>query len=131
MATRGPRLVPEAIRQRLGARIRALREERALSQAEVARRCSTSTSQINAVERGLRSTTVVTLTVIATKGLGVPVASLFEGEDIPPPPTRSERAWHRIVSSLRDRDLEYLVALESLIKSFDRALMRAGPRARS
>lgn len=71
----------------------------------------------------------MTLTTLA-KGLGVPVAALFEGEEVPPPPSRSERTFHRIVASLRDRDLEYLGALESLIKSFDRALSRAGPRAR-
>lgn len=113
------------VQVRVGERLRHLREQRAFSQAELARRAGTSASQVNAVERGDRAPTVGTLVRFAT-ALKVPTASLFEGEAKPPQVTRSEKVWFQVIESLRDRDAEYLRAVRELLRGFDRAVRRAG-----
>lgn len=117
-----------SIQVRVGERLRQLREERALSQAELARRAGTSTSQVNAVERGERAPTVGTLERLAS-ALRVPVTEFFVGEKAPPRPSRSEKVWYEIVESLRERDVEYLRAVRDLLKGFDRAVGRASREA--
>lgn len=114
---------------RVGGRVRRLREELALSQAELARRAGTSASQINAVERGDRAPTVGTLVRLAT-ALKVPTSSLFDGEPTPPRPSRSEKVWFEVMESLRERDVEYLRAVRELLRGFDRAVRRAGVSSR-
>jgi len=113
-----------SIQVRVGERLRQLREERALSQAELARRAGTSTSQVNAVERGERAPTVGTLERLAS-ALRCPVTEFFAQEKAPPRPSRSEKVWYEIVESLRERDVEYLRAVRDLLKGFDRAVGRA------
>lgn len=112
------------VQVRVGRRLRHLREQLALSQAELGRRAGTSASQVNAVERGDRAPTVGTLARLAI-GLNVPTSSLFDGEPTPPRPSRSEKVWFEVMESLRERDVEYLRAVRELLRGFDRAVRRA------
>jgi len=108
------------IAERVGERVALLREGRALSQAELARRAGVAASHVNAIERGARAPTVVVLEKLAG-ALKVEVGALFEGE--PSPRTgRSEKVWFQVMNMLRDRDAEYLRAVRGLLVSFDRAL---------
>ena len=69
-ATRHPAL------KRLGAHVRALREQRNLSQEEFADICDIDRSYMSGIERGIRNITVVHLAKLA-KGLGIPISALF------------------------------------------------------
>ena len=64
-------------RQALGRRIRALREERGLTQEKLAEQAGLQRPVVGFFERGERDFGVSHLFDIA-EGLGVPVASLFE-----------------------------------------------------
>jgi transcriptional regulator with XRE-family HTH domain len=65
---------------RLGARVRALREEQGLSQAELAARSGLHRTYIGGVERGERNVSTLNLFAIAG-ALGVRVGDLCDGED--------------------------------------------------
>lgn len=128
MSRRGPRR-PSSILKKVGDRLRELREEKALSQAELARLSRTSASHINAVERGERAPTVVALEQFA-RGLDVPITELLGPAAKRRPPSRSEKVWFRIVDQLRDRDVDYLRAAEDLLRSLERAVSTATTRTR-
>jgi len=72
----------------LGENLRAIRERRGLSQAELWRRSGVAQPSISEIETGLRGAQTRTLTKLAD-ALGVPVAELFREETppkVPPPP---------------------------------------------
>lgn len=66
------------INRRIAARVSALRAEQQLSLDALATRSDVSRSMLSLIERGESSATAVVLEKIAT-GLGVPLASLFDG----------------------------------------------------
>jgi transcriptional regulator with XRE-family HTH domain len=65
------------VRRRVGLNLRKLRQERGLSQEELAFQCGLHRTYISGVERGVRNPTVLVLEEIAT-ALGVPAARLLE-----------------------------------------------------
>lgn len=65
----------ETFLKRLGERIAALREEKSISQMEMARRLETGNNQIRRIEKGLTSASIVTLRKIA-KELEIPISTL-------------------------------------------------------
>ncbi len=72
----------------LGENLRAIRERRGLSQAELWRRSGVAQPSISEIETGVRGAQTRTLTKLAD-ALGVPVAELFREEappKTPPPP---------------------------------------------
>lgn len=77
---------PEDPARRVGARIRAIRRHRGLTQAALAARIGRSTNALSALERGLTRPGLDLLHRLAA-GLGVPVRDLFAppGEDGRPP----------------------------------------------
>lgn len=81
-----PPLDPQTLqrRQRLGATVRKLREERGLTQEELAVRSGVDRKSINRLENASYSPAVDRLYPLAA-ALGVPVTALFESE---PPPAR-------------------------------------------
>ena len=82
----------EGLNARIGARVRALRNERGESLDALATRSGVSRSAISLVERGATSATAVVLDKVAT-GLGVPLASLFDlPTDSEPPSPVGRRA---------------------------------------
>lgn len=113
---------PTGIAKRLGKRVRDLRAERGLSQAELARRVGTSPAHLNKLEAGGKAATIVTVEALA-RALGVGVAELF------PPLSSASSAtanppdplWVRIAGELRARDREYLLLVRDMLKLLDRA----------
>ncbi len=60
-----------------GRRIAALREQRDISQEDLAARAGIDRSYMSCIERGVRNTSVLKVAAIA-RALGVPIAALFE-----------------------------------------------------
>ena len=73
--------VAHALRHRLGARIRALRDARQLTQEMVADRIGRTQKYLSELERGERSPSWETLVAIAHQGFEMKLASLMFGID--------------------------------------------------
>ena len=65
-------------KEKLGERVRDLREERGLSQRRLALMIGIDKTYLCGIERGSRNPTLATLEKIAD-GLGIPLAELFAG----------------------------------------------------
>lgn len=102
----------------MGRRIRALRDERALTQAELARRSGLSQSNIVRIEAAERSPTLGSLAKVA-QGLGVSLADLMADATIDVKPAKAEKAWYRLCSTLRDRDERFLRAVERVVRAME------------
>jgi transcriptional regulator with XRE-family HTH domain len=76
-----------AIQNLFGGRVRELREARGLSQESLAGICGLHRTYIGLIERGERNLSLGTVEVVA-QGLGVPVAELFSGIPVSPPPKK-------------------------------------------
>ncbi len=70
-----------SVQRRLGARIHALRKDRALTQEALAQRSGISQKYLSELERGEKSPSWETLVSLAHDGLGVRLASLMFGID--------------------------------------------------
>lgn len=125
---RGPRR-RSTITKKVGGRLRALREERGLSVAEVARRAGTSPAAVRFVEAGERAPTIVSVEALC-RALGVPLAALFSGKSDVPPAAPADRILLRLVGRLRGRPARQLQSVEKLLAAFDRAIEREGAAAR-
>lgn len=95
----------------LGKRIKALRTDRGLSQAELADEAGTSEEWIRKLERGVRAPSLATLDAVS-RALGVTVAALFAGAD--PERDRFEVLLHEATSLDRDQ-LNWLEAAARLL----------------
>ncbi|WP_241157372.1 helix-turn-helix domain-containing protein [Adlercreutzia sp. ZJ242] len=71
---------PAVIQMRLGARVRTLRDERGLTQVDLARVSDMDRSQLAAIETGRRNVTLANLARLAG-ALGVTLAQLLDGVD--------------------------------------------------
>ncbi len=111
----------------IGARIRTLREQRGLTQAELAGLSRKSVETISNIERGKTIPSVLTLSDIANR-LDVPIKQLFDG--VPShgpkdkPATRVTNNYAGIISLLSNDDQE-------LVIEFARMLSRRGQRTKS
>lgn len=104
----------------MGERVRALREERAMTQAALARRAGTSQSNLARIENGERSPTLASLSKIAD-ALKLSLSELL-AEDAPRSTTpKAEKMWFRISARLRDRDADFLRGVEHLIRALESA----------
>ena len=95
------------INGRIAARVRALRDGRALSLAELAQRSGVSRSMISLVERGEASATAVVLEKLAAS-LGVSLAALFEdaqASDGPVARRKTQPQWRDPASGYLRRNL--------------------------
>ena len=68
----------QSLQKQVGARLKALREERGLSQEALAGICNLHRTYIGLIERGERSLSIPTIELIA-RALEVSPAKLFEG----------------------------------------------------
>jgi transcriptional regulator with XRE-family HTH domain len=73
--------VDRAVQRRLGARIRAFRAARKLTQEMIADRIDRSQKYVSELERGKKSPSWETLVAIAHKGFEIKLASLMFGID--------------------------------------------------
>jgi transcriptional regulator with XRE-family HTH domain len=78
-----PSTMPDTLNTRLADRVRELRATRGLSLDALATRSGVSRSMISVIERGESSPTAVVLEKLSA-GLGVPLASLFDGPSSDP-----------------------------------------------
>jgi len=79
------------LQKQVGLRLRALREEKGLSQEALAAACNLHRTYIGLIERGERSLSIPTVEIIA-KALEVPPSRLFEGTEARAVPTRTAPA---------------------------------------
>ena len=95
------------INGRIAARVRALRDARGLSLAELAQQSGVSRSMISLIERGEASATAVVLEKLAAS-LGVSLAALFEDAQAPAGPVARRKAqpqWRDPASGYLRRNL--------------------------
>jgi transcriptional regulator with XRE-family HTH domain len=101
---------------RLGRRLRGLREDRGLSQEELAHAAGISRNFIGMLERGERTATVETVESVC-RALGVSPGSLFEPEKrgrIGP----EERLGHLVTSLAKGSSAADLARFERLVRAF-------------
>lgn len=108
------------ITRAVGARLRALREERDLSLAFLATKLGTSPNSIRLVETGDRAPTIVTLEAICDV-LGVEVESVFARQKTSSQESRAYLGLAATVRALRGRPEKQLRALNRMIRAFDEA----------
>ena len=70
-------ILPQDVSSRFGGRLRKLRQERYMTQSEMAKKFGIDRSFISDVERGRKSISLHTLEVIAI-GMGISLSKLFE-----------------------------------------------------
>ncbi len=85
--------------QHLGRRVRELRKDRNLSQAELAERANLTTNYIGKIERGEAHPTIEALLAIA-EGLKVNVSELFRHLDRPVPKEDVKRRIWEMLETL-------------------------------
>lgn len=68
----------KALAERLGARLREIRERAKLSQEAVAEKAGFSGKYLGEIEKGVRDVPLSTLRAVAESGLGVRIETLFE-----------------------------------------------------
>ena len=93
----------------LGAKIRSLREARGLTQQALAEMIGLGQFTFSRYEGGRRSAPVSVLGRIA-EALGVPLATLFEGEALEPAAPAGREEWVWIWDQLDDRGREIVLA---------------------
>ena len=103
--------------EHFGHEVRALRQERGLSQAQLAEAAGTSEEWIRRIERGARSPSFDTLEVIS-EALGVTVARLFAGYGTAPA-ARQERLLFDI-DRLDDDQVRWLEEAAKLLRKMPR-----------
>lgn len=111
---------PTGIAQHLGQRIRELRTERGIAQAELARRVGTSAAHLNKLEAGAKAPTVVTVEALA-RALGVGIGDLFPAKPQVLTGNPPDPLWVRLTGDLRRRDHDYLVLVRDMLRLLDRA----------
>ncbi len=94
-----PRLRDFDLLERLGQRLRALREAHRLTQAEFGERVGLEAETVSRVERGHQPLSVANLARVATV-FGVPIAALVDPE-VPLPPPALEPGELEILAAYR------------------------------
>ena len=92
-----------------------------MTRKELSARSRVALSSLVLLEQGRLNPNLKTLEKVA-QVLRVRVVDLLSEEEVPPKPTQTTKVFGRIVQHLRDRDPSYLLTIEKLIHSFDRAV---------
>lgn len=86
-----------------GLRVRILRKQRCLTQADLAHRVGCDISHLGAIERGQRAATIRTAELVAVT-LKVPLGALFDFAHVREEPDIANRLRDRLESLLREGD---------------------------
>lgn len=105
--------------ERLGARVRELREAAALTQEALGERAGFGAKYIGEIEKGLRDVPLSTLRAIAEHGLGVPVGALFDGAVRRVPRASHARDVELTAVQLAEMPLKTRRAISALVKSLE------------
>lgn len=115
----------KSVRVLCGQRVKALREGQGLTRTRLAGEAGVALTSLNLIEAGRIYPTLRTLEFLA-RALGCRVADLVDDQPAPTMPPGGTKAFFRVVQKLRDRDDNYLRAVEKLIRAFDEALEQGG-----
>jgi transcriptional regulator with XRE-family HTH domain len=91
-------------RQRIGRRIKSLRQGRTLTQEQVAERTRLSVNYLSRIERGLENPTLDTFLALA-EALKVEPLDIFTVEQEEPDPRRLRQLLTRLIGEARDDQL--------------------------
>ena len=102
----------------LAAKIKALRQERGLTQEELALRADVNKSFMGEIERGIASPTIKTIEKIS-KALDVPIAEIFAFESHTSNLVLKDSDWlGRINFAIKTRSIKEQKSVYKLIKTF-------------
>lgn len=105
----------DSVDKRVADRVRSLREEQGISQAELARQAKIARSHLSQIESGNNVPSVVTADALA-RALGVPITQLVAEEEQPVRPDPADG----IAVLLRERGPAYLAAVKTYIRTLDK-----------
>jgi transcriptional regulator with XRE-family HTH domain len=105
----------------LSKRIRDLRKAKGLNQEELAERAHIHPTFLSLLERGVNSSTVVTLTKIAS-ALGVPPSELLSDKSPSLPLTKKEKIVAEVANLLRKQSPKMIRTVRSLVKDLIKGL---------
>jgi len=108
-----------SINEQLGKRIRELRRERDLTQAELAERCNLSNNFIALLERGKNAPSVETLETLA-RIFNIPISELFEFTSDIQKLTDRERAMKKLIKIKKPMDWKLLGAIADFLEKNQR-----------
>jgi len=113
----------------IGGRIKLLRQERGMTQVELAQRLEITQSNLSAIERGVRGVTVNQIVRIA-KALHASTDEILLAEKAPAPGARAKKRLMRRLLRIRElKDKDQRILLE-LLDSFVLAAQKKQERAR-
>ena len=108
------------VQRDLGARVRHLRQQAALSQEQLAAVARLHTTYISGVERGAYNVSLQNLAKLA-KALGVSIPELCEGDRAPAKPTEAERHRLAILRLLKRQSAPKLRTILDVVKVLTKA----------
>jgi transcriptional regulator with XRE-family HTH domain len=100
--------------EKMGKRIRALRELKSLTQEQLAERSDTSSQYISALERGQKNVTLDMLEKVAG-GLSVDLLSLFSFDSSNERPSR--HSLKRLIDQTDDKDIQKIAKIISILSA--------------
>ncbi len=107
----------------LGERVRALREERAITRTRLAQEARVSLTALVVLEGGQEGESRLSTLDAVARALGVRVADLLDDEPVPPRPHAGSKVFFRLVDRLRRReeDQDFLRTVEKVVLALERA----------
>lgn len=117
------------VKKEMGARIRALRKRKGLTQEDMASRCGLHWTYIGGLERGERNPTLTTLHRVAG-GLSVPIGDLINTPSFKKAPTTDDAKEGKLLRLLRRKDPQSVDLAAGLVREVLRWRARYAVRSK-